>query len=328
MAKKIKWGILGCGGIAGNFARDLPLTRSGQLVAVGSRSKRKANLFAKQFNAVRVYGSYEELVQDDEVDIVYIATPHPFHMDNALLAMRAGKPVLCEKPITMNAKQLGQLIKTAEKQNVFLMEAMWTRFFPAVAQVRRWLGEKRIGRVWHMESNFGLHFKVGPKHRIFNPDLGGGALLDLGIYPVSLASMVYGQQPKKIVSTVHRAKTGVDDHSAITFEYESGATASVHCSSRVRMKNQARIYGTKGSITLHEYFLCCSRLTLEIEGKKARVVELPYPGKGMQFEAEHVHQCLQKGKQQSNLMSLDESLAIMQTMDRIRKQWKLKYANE
>ena len=328
MAKKIKWGILGCGGIAGSFARDLPLTRSGQLAAVGSRSKRKANLFAKQFNAASAYGSYEELVQDTEIDIVYVATPHPFHMDNALLAMQAGKSVLCEKPITMNAKQLGRLIRTANKKGVFLMEAMWTRFFPAIAQVRRWLGEKRIGKVWGMEANFGVHFRIGPNHRLLNPSLGGGALLDLGIYPVSLASMVYGQQPKKIVSTVHRAKTGVDDHAAIIFEYESGATASLHCSMRVRMKNQARIYGTRGLITLHESFHHCSRLTLEIEGKKTRVVKLPYPGNGMQFEAKHVHQCLQKKKLQSDLMPLTESLEIMQTMDKIRKQWKLKYANE
>jgi predicted dehydrogenase len=328
MAKKIKWGILGCGGIARKFASDLPLTKQGELVAVGSRSKRKAETFAKSTGAVRAYGSYEQLVQDPDIDVVYVATPHPMHMENSILAMRAGKAVLCEKPAALNAKQLRRMIRTAEQNDVFLMEAMWTRFFPAIIKVRRWLAENRIGKVYAMEANFGIHFRVGPTHRIYNPDLGGGALLDLGIYPVSFASMVYGQQPKKIVSTVHRAKTGVDEESSIIFDYSSGSRATLGCSSRVTMKNEARIYGSQGMLTLGRNFHHPDRLTLQMEGKNEKIHDFEYPGNGYQFEAEHVHTCLQKNMRQSDMMPLSESLAIMQTMDRIRKQWKLKYPNE
>ena len=328
MAKKIRWGIIGCGGIANTYANDLTLTKHGELVAVGSRSKPKAKKFAAQHGDVRAYGSYEELAADADVDIVYVATPHPMHMENTLLAIGNGKHVLCEKPIAMNARQTRRMIAAAHKKGVFLMEAMWTRFFPAMVQLRKWLTAGRIGKVLALEADFGFRFQVGPQHRISNPRLGGGALLDLGIYPISFASMVYGAGPEKIVSTVHKAKTGVDDHAVIGFEYADNATAALSISSIVRMKNEAHIFGTKGRIIVHEGFFHPNRLTLEAEGKKTKAVDFPYPGSGMQFEAEHVHQCLRKGKLQSNIMSLDETLAIMQTLDKIRKQWKLKYPNE
>ena len=156
MAKKIKWGILGCGGIAGKFADDLVPSKYGELVAVGSRSKQKATAFARKHNVPVSYGSYDHLVRDADIDVVYVATPHPMHMENSLLAMRAGKPVLCEKPVAMNAKQLRRMIKTAEKNGAFFMEGMWTRFFPATVQLKKWLNERRIGRVLALEADFGL----------------------------------------------------------------------------------------------------------------------------------------------------------------------------
>lgn len=328
MAKKIRWGIMGCGGIASKFATDLKYTKHGQLAAVGSRSKRKANAFAKTHNANRAYGNYEDLATNPEVDIVYVATPHPYHLDNTLLAINNGKHVLCEKPIAMNARQARRMIAAAKKKGVFLMEAMWARFFPSLTRIRKWIAEERIGKVLAVEADFGIHFQVGPEHRIFNPDLGGGALLDLGIYPVSFASMVYGTQPKKIVSTMHKAKTGVDDQAVITFEYPDGATAALSTSSRVVLRNEARIFGTKGSIIAHPWFFFTERLTLQINGKKNNDFNFPYSGNGLHFEAEHVNQCLRKNLTESPVMGLDESLAIMQTMDKIRKQWKLRYPGE
>ncbi len=319
---------MGCGGIAGQYADDLVISRHGRLAAVGSRSAARARQFAARHGADQFYGSYEALAADPEVDIVYVATPHPFHMENTLLAIANGKHVLCEKPMALNAGQTRRMIAAARKKGVFLMEAMWTRFFPAMARLRNWLAAGRIGKVLAMEADFGIHFKVGPKHRIFNPRLGGGALLDLGIYPVSLASMIFGAQPEKIVSTVHKHRTGVDDHAVIAFEYTDGATASIGISSRVRLKNQTRIYGTNGMITVHEMFLHPNQLTLTADGQKPRTVNFPFDGAGMHFEADHVHQCLRKGKLQSDLMPLEETLAIMQTLDRIRKPWKLKYPNE
>lgn len=328
MAKKIKWGIMGCGGIAGNFANDLPLTKYGELAAVASRTKAKAKKFAARYGAERAHGSYEELAADPNIDIIYVATPHPYHMENTLLAISHGKHVLCEKPMAMNAKQTQRMITAARKKGVFLMEAMWTRFFPTIIQLCKWLREERIGKVLAIEADFGIYFRVGPEHRILNPKLGGGALLDLGIYPVSFASMVYGAQPKKIVSLMHKAKTGVDDQAVITFEYADGATAALSTASRLALRNEARIFGTKGMITVHDGFFHPNRMTLGVEGRKPRTVHLPHPGLGMHFEAEHVHQCLRKGKCQSDIMPLDETLAIMQTMDKIRRQWKLKYTNE
>jgi len=328
MATKIRWGIMGTGYIADKFAGDLPLTKDGELTAVGSRSKAKAQKFAKQHNAVRAYGSYEELAADPDVDIVYVATPHPFHMDNALLAIKRGKHVLCEKPISMNAKQTRRMIASARKQGVFLMEAMWTRFFPAVIQVRNKLTSGAIGKVLAIEADFGIHFKVGPKHRIFNPVLGGGALLDLGIYPVSFASMVFGVQPKKIVSVVRKTKDGIDKHAVIAFEYSDGATAAVSTSSIVQMKNEVRIFGSKGMITVHDLFISPGRFTLAVTGKNPKSNDFPYDGHGMHFEADHVHRCLQKNQFQSDILSLDESLNVMQTMDTIRRHWKLRYVNE
>lgn len=328
MTKKIKWGILGCGKIAGNFAGDLKYSKYGQLVAVASRSRQKAAAFARRYHASAVYGSYEQLVADSDIDIVYIATPHSFHAQNALLAIEAGKHVLCEKPITINARQLERLISAAGKKGVFLMEGMWTRFFPAMVRLRKWLREGRIGRVLGMEADFGVKFNAGPEHRIHNPHLGGGALLDLGIYPVSFASMVYGVVPEKIVSTVHFCPTGVDDQAAMAFQYEQGATAFIGISSRVVFKQEARIYGTEGRITVHENFYRPNSLTLQMMDKKPKTITLGHPGNGLFFEADHVAQCLRKGLLESDIMPLDESLAIMKTLDRIRRQWKLRYPDE
>lgn len=328
MVKKIRWGIIGCGKIANKFAGDLPLTKYGELAAVGSRSKAKAKKFAAQHGGVRACDGYEELAADPAVDIVYVATPHPWHMNNTLLAIRHGKHVLCEKPIAMNAGQTRRMINAARKKGVFLMDGMWTRFFPAVIQLRKLLNAAALGKVLAVEADFGIHFKVGPEHRILNPELGGGALLDLGIYPVSFVSMIYGAQPEKIVSVMHKTKTGVDDHAVIAFKYADGATASISTSSIVRMKNEVRIFGADGMLTVHDLFISPNRLTLEPAGKKAKTMDFPYSGHGFHFEADHVHQCLRKGKRQSDILPQDEILAIMQTMDKIRRQWKLKYANE
>lgn len=326
--KKLNWGIMGCGGIAHKFASDLPLSKQGALVAVGSRSGAKAKQFAARHGGVQAWGSYEELAVDPAVEVVYVATPHPYHLDGALLAIRSDKHVLCEKPITLNAKQTRRMIDAAAKHGVFLMEGMWTRCFPAMVQLRKWLAAGRIGQVLAVEADFGIRFKVGPEHRIFNPDLGGGALLDLGIYPVSFASMIYGAQPETIVSTVHKAATGVDDHAVITFRYADDATAAISTSSVVQMKNEARIFGTEGMITLDDNFIHPKRMTLQVAGKKARTFDYWFDGFGMHFEADHVHACLKKGLLQSDIMPLAESLAIMQTTDALRRQWKLKYHNE
>ncbi len=328
MARKIRWGILGCGTIAAEFAGDIELTKNCEVLAAGSRTSQKEKAFAKRFGIKRWYGSYEKLLADGDIDIVYVATPHTLHMQNTLDSIRAGKAVLCEKPIAINAKQFRRMQRAAKEKGVFLMEGMWTRFFPSMKLLRKWLKQKLIGDVLELKADFGVHFRTGPKHRIHNPKLGGGALLDLGIYVVSMASMVFGRQPQKIVSLVHKEKTGVDDQSSIVFQYDNGRGASLSCSSRFWMKQQLCICGTKGMIIIPDDFYRPSKLILELEGRKQKIYDFDYRGNGFQYEAEHVTDCLRKRKTESDIMSLEESGAIMETMDKIRSQWKLKYPNE
>ncbi|MFC1760528.1 Gfo/Idh/MocA family protein [Planctomycetota bacterium] len=328
MPKKIEWGILACGRIAKNFARDLQHSAKNELVAVGSRNKRKAKAFAKDFSDVRAYGSYEALVQDDEVDIVYVASLHPGHMEHTLLAIEAGKHVLCEKPIAINAKQTQTMIKAARKRDVFLMEAMWTRFFPAILRLRKWLDEERIGQILAMQADFGIRVPWDPKGRLFDPVAGGGALLDLGIYPISFASLVMGCQPEKIQTHVNFCSTGVDDQSSFQCLYADGVTANLFCSSRVWSGHELRLYGTEGQIAINGDFFHPDHVILEMRGKKPRTYPYPHPGNGMQFEADHVATCLCKGQRESDILPLDESLAIMKTLDKIRRQWKFMYPGE
>lgn len=299
MTKKIRWGILGCGSNAYRFAQDMAYAKKCQLLAAGSRSLRKAKAFAHKLNVDRAYGSYEQLVADKDVDVIYVATPHPFHMDTSLLSIKAGKSVLCEKPITINAKQARRMKTAAAKQSVFLMEGMWTRFFPAIIQVRKWLKDRRIGQVLAIKADFGRHFKVGPQHRIHNSELGGGVLLDLGSYVVSFASMTLGKQPEKIVSAVHMGETSVDDQASLLFQYSEGAIVSLSCSSRVHMEPHAYIYGTKGMIVIPPNFHRPSHIILKLEGKKEKTLEFPHPGWGFSFEADHVADCILKGKGQA-----------------------------
>lgn len=328
MARKTRWGLMGCGGIAESFARDLKHSRKGELVAVGSRSRRRAGAFARAHQAARAHGAYEALVQDAEVDVIYVASPHPWHLEHALLAIEAGKHVLCEKPMALNARQARRMIQAAKKHGVFLMEAMWTRFFPAMARLRRWLAEDRIGRVLAVQADFGIQRPLDPQHRLFNPGLGGGALLDLGIYPVSLASMVLGRPPESIKSQVHFCNTGVDDQSSLLFHYGDGVTASLFCASRVPTGHEARIYGTGGRITIPGNFFHPDRLILQAGNRKPRDITFAHPGNGMQFEADHVTDCLRRGRQESDLMPWEESLSVLKTLDRIRRQWKFKYPDE
>lgn len=328
MSKKLRWGILGCGTIANEFAADLFFSKNSELFAAGSRSLKKAQAFAKKYNAKHYYGSYQELVEDKDVDVVYVATPHPFHLKNTLQAVSAGKAVLCEKPAALNAKQFHGMKNAAATKGVFLMEGMWTRFFPVIRLLKQWLDEKRIGVILDVKADFGFHFKVPLQNRIHNPKLGGGALLDIGIYVVSLASFVFQKQPKKIASIVHKENTGVDDQSSILFRYEDGASASLSCSSRFAMKQQVCIYGTKGMILIPDNFYRPTEIILKMEGQTSKTYNFPHPGTGFQYEIDHVADCIKKGKLQSDIMPLNESYEILQTMDKIRSQWNLKYPGE
>jgi len=328
MAKKIRWGILGTGSIAKKFAEGLQILPEADLVAVGSRAADTAESLANIFGIPHQHSSYDKLANDPDVDVVYIATPHPFHMENTILCLKAGKAVLCEKPFAINADQAQQMVNVAGTEKLFLMEAMWTRFLPIIVKVREWLANELIGRVRMVTADFGFSADWNPKHRLFNPELGGGALLDVGVYCVSMSSMVFGRPPAKITGMAHMGQTGVDEQSAVILGYDDGQLAVLSCAVRTQTPQQALIVGTKGMIRIHSPFWCATTATISIEGKENETIKMPFESNGFEYEAREVMKCLRTGKLESDIMPLNETLSIMKTMDEIRAQWPLKYPVE
>ncbi len=323
----VRWGILSTGGIARQFARGLAYAPGAQLVAVGSRSQANAEAFGDEFGVPRRYASYEALAADPDLDVIYIGTPHPFHAANSLLCIEAGKAVLCEKPFTLNARQASAVIRAARERGVFLMEALWTRFTPVMHKVRALLAEGAIGRPRMVTADFGFHAPFDPESRLFNRALGGGALLDVGVYPVSLASMVFGAPPR-ISTMAHLGATGVDEQAAMIFGYEDGALAVLSCAISVMTPMEATITGERGMIRLPANWWMPQECILSLEGEPEQTFELPFTGNGYNYEALEVMRCLREGLLESPIMPLDETLALMQTLDNIRSQWGLRYPEE
>jgi len=326
MPKKVRWGILGPGGIAHKFADALKAIPDAEIVAVGSRDLQRANTFADTFNVLYRYGSYSELANNPEVDVVYVATPHPFHKACAMLCLAAGKAVLCEKPFTVDADQAEALIACAREHKQFLMEAMWTRFIPVMVKVREWLADGVIGEPRMLTADFGNQVALtaeNMKGRLFALELAGGAMLDIGVYNVSLASMVFGM-PTQITSLAHIGETGVDEQAAVLLGYDAGQIASLSCAITTRTSQDARIFGTKGAIHIPNFSRATSA-TLEVLGKEPLQIEIPFTDNGFEYQVLEVINCLRAGKLESDVMPLDESLSIIKTMDTVREQWGLKY---
>jgi predicted dehydrogenase len=324
MKSIINWGILGPGRIATKFATDLVNLPEANLLAVGSRSKARANKFAQTFGIARSYGNYDKLVTDPDVDVIYVATPHTFHKEHTLLCLQNNKAVLCEKPMAMNEGQLREMVELARKKNLFLMEGMWTRFLPVIQQVKDWLRKKTIGDVRILSSDFGFRTGWNPQDRLLNPNLAGGALLDVGVYTVALTYMVYGDSPRQVIADAYIGETGVDEQTAMLLRYDDGALALLFCSIRTNTPQEARILGTLGSIHIPGFWHTTSAV-LQIEGKDP----VKNSGEaGYHFEAAEVMSCLKAGKNESSRMPLDESLAIVQTMDHVRALIGLTYPME
>lgn len=326
MPKKIRWGILGPGTISQKFATGLKAIPDAEIVAVGSRDLQRANIFADTFDIPHRHGNYVELAANSEVDVIYVATPHPFHKECAMLCLEAGKAVLCEKPFTVDAEQAQEMIACAREHKQFLMEAMWTRFIPMMVKVRAWLADGAIGEPRMLTADFGNWVELSAenlKGRLFTPELGGGALLDIGVYTVSLASMVFGT-PAEITSLAHIGKTGVDERAAILLGYDAGQIANLSCAITTRTSHEARIFGTKGAIHIPNFSRATSAM-LEIIDKEPLRVEIPFTANGYEYQAIEVINCLRKGKLESDVMPLDESLSIIKTMDTTRAQWGLEY---
>jgi predicted dehydrogenase len=312
----MRWGLIGTGLIADWFAADMAVTDSGKVVAVGSRAQESADRFADKFGIPNRHASYEALVSDPEVDVVYVATPHPMHYANALLALDAAKPVLVEKSFTMNADEARQLVESARSKGLFLMEAMWTRFLPHIAEVNSLLAGGVLGDLVTVTADHGQWFTKDPAFRLFAPELGGGALLDLGIYPVSFASMVLGK-PDRIVACITPAFTGVDGQTSMIFRYPSGAQALLNCTSSARTPTAAVISGTEARIEIDGVFYAPSSFSLITRDGTTTRFDPPYEGKGLHYEADEVARCLRAGLLESPLMPLDETIEIMETMDAV-----------
>jgi predicted dehydrogenase len=323
----IRWGILGPGAIAEQFAEGLAVVPDAELAAVGSRNIDRARDFAERHQATRAWGSYEELVADPEIDLIYVATPHPIHFPAAVMCLEAGKGVLCEKPFTVNADEAARLVAMAQDRNLFLMEAMWTRFLPLFVQVRRLLAEGAIGEPRILTADFGFSHNGGPLHRLFNPMLAGGALLDVGIYCCSLASMIFGE-PDQISSLAIMGATGVDEVAAINLGYPDGAIAQLNCSVRVNTPHEATIIGTEGTMRLASSWWKGNRMTIQRSGMPDEVLDAPYEGNGYNYEAAEAMRCFRSGLIESPIMPHAETLSILRTLDAIRAQWGLNYPVE
>jgi len=327
MSHRIRWGILGTGKIAHQFAAALRRLPAADLLATGSRSAESAARFSDEFGISRRYGSYTELVSDPEVEVIYVATPHSCHAENTRLALNAGKAVLCEKPLTINAAQADEVIRLARERKLFLMEAMWTRCFPLMKKLRELLASGTIGEVRQLTADFGFRAEYQDESRLFGPAYGGGALLDVGVYPVSLSSMLFGP-PKRIVSTANLGSTGVDEEAAMILTHGRGEMAILHTAIRLETAQEAVITGTRGRIRIHSPWWRPTTMTLSSEGKPDDRLDFPLTGNGYEYEAQEVMDCLRSGKLESPLMPLDESLSIMKTLDAIRAQWGMKYPME
>jgi dihydrodiol dehydrogenase / D-xylose 1-dehydrogenase (NADP) len=323
----IRWGILGTGKIANVFADNLKEVALTDLVAVGSRDADRAKSFAKKHAIEKSYDSYEALAKDKDINVIYISTPHTLHCENAIMCLNHGKAVLCEKPFAINAEEARRMILTAKKQNLFLMEAMWTRFLPAIQKAKKWIDKGKIGKVKIVNADFGFRASFDKHHRLFNPELGGGALLDVGVYALAFCSMVFEKKPQEIKSIVKMAKTAVDEQAVIILRYDDDQLATITCSTRVDTPNEATIMGTKGRVHIPAKFWGAERAVL-IRKKQNKEQKAPYGGKGFVYEIEEANRCLRQNRLQSEYMPLNETLAIMETMDAIRSQWKLSYPTE
>jgi predicted dehydrogenase len=315
-SRPVRWGVMGTGGIATAFAADLALSERCRIVAVGSRRIDTAVRFGDRFDIPIRHEGYASLVADPEVDVVYVATPAPMHIDGARLALRAGKPVLVEKPFAMNAAEAEELVALARESDLFLMEAMWTRFLPHVVQIRQLLADGALGTIVAFTADHGQFFE-DRGHRLFAPELGGGALLDLGVYPVSFASMVLGT-PNRVLSLVTPAFNGVDGQTSMLLGYASGAHALLTCTLSAKSPTRAAVVGTDARIEIDGDFYRPASFTLIPRLGEPRRFEPAHSGNGLRHQADEVARCLDEGLPESPVMPLDETVSIMRTLDEVR----------
>lgn len=321
-----RWGILGSGGIARRFAEDLAHLDGHGVAAVGSRTQESAEEFAALFPGCKPFASYENLV-DADVDAIYVATPHPMHHDNALLAMKAGKPVLCEKAFTVNAAEAKTLITFSQEHRIPLMEAMWTRFLPHIQAIKELINAGTLGEIHTVIADHGQFIPFSRAPRLWEPELGGGALLDLGIYPLTMAHIVLGS-PKTIQAVATLTEKKVDLNTSMILTYESGAHAMLSCTMAARGSVSAMIAGDKARLEIDDYFFAPTSYRLITREGEVTEYAKDYEGVGLREEAAEFARVVRSGEIESPLMTHATSLLMMEQMDEIRSQIGVRYPSE
>jgi predicted dehydrogenase len=339
----INWAVLGCGHIANTFMAGIANVSEAKVVACAARDSLRAQEFAKTHNIAEHFGDYESMLYERSVHAVYIATTHNFHFEHIMLCLKHGKHVLCEKPLTLNAAQAAQAYALAEQHNLLLVEAVWTRFLPAIQALQNELSKNTIGNIQGIQANFSLNRELPDSHRLNNPDLAGGALLDLGIYPITIADIVFGTAPLNITSQWSCTSTGVDKNSFYTLEYNNGAVAQLSAGSKMSGPTYANIMGDKGVIFL-PFFLGAKSFTVTLEGEAPMVHSYGFDeNDNFKFEIAHFTQTLLNALASeagykldtsshkpitSSIMPPQTTLRMMTIMDTIRQQWGLTYPSE
>ncbi len=329
--QKVKWGIIGAGNIAKKMADALEITPNCQLCAVASKTPSKARMFADE-NRIKNAYNYQEIVNNREIDIIYVATTHNFHFDNAKLALEHGKHVLIEKPFTVNAKEARELVRIAREMNLFLMEAMWVRFLPSMTMLKNKIQNYEIGEVKLFNISFGSFVTTEYEKRLKDPALAGGVTLDMGIYPISFVCYLLGELPIDIKSMTRFSDLGVDEISNYMFRFPSGCLTNICTSYNLKMRNEAIIYGSKGFIEFPQ-FMVGERLTIfKHEGtnniQDTIEVHENNHSNGFIYQVEEVVHCIQEGKLESEIISLNETIGIMEVMDKMRNEWGFIYPFE
>jgi predicted dehydrogenase len=322
--KTINWGIIGLGSIAHKFATDLLTVKGAKLYAVASRHQKKADTFATKYNAIKAYDSYEALAQDPNVDAVYIATPHALHKENTLLCLENGIAVLCEKPFAMNTGEVEQMIAKAKGTNTLLMEALWTYFLPHYQYVLKALEDKIFGAVVKLEADFGFYRAFDDSHRLFKKSLGGGSLLDIGIYPIFGALSTLGI-PENMDASVTYFDNGVDASCDMVFEYKNNVKAYLKSTLTEDTPTEAIFYCEKGIIKINSQFHAPATVTLIPNEGSSETIDFNCKTIGYNYEAIHFNKLLQKGKTESDIMTFDFSKKLIKTLDKVRTLINLQY---
>lgn len=321
------WGIIGIGRIAHKFAQDLRQVADARLLAVASRSAERAGAFAKEYGAAHAYGSYADILDTPDLNAVYIATPHSSHCELTLMCLRQGIPVLCEKPWAMNAEEAELMVHTARERGVFLMEAIWTRFLPSTRKVLQLIKDGAIGEITGLKADFGFRSDHDPNSRLHDPHLGGGALLDIGIYPAFLALLLLGD-PMRIKAMARLSPSGVDLDTGFLLQYPSGQIAHLHATLLSRTKTEAFIYGSKATLHWHTRWHEPSQFSILREGERPENFTFDYLSNGYHYEAEAVQRCLAAGQTECPELPLDFSLRLTHLLDAVRREAGIRYPGE